>query len=300
MQNPASFFFTTVLAVALLLLGCEKKSNIPSPQDQMEIMESTEAHTEAFNVHDSDKLTSLWDEDGLFINLTTEEMVEGNKNIAAFFRNLFEKKGAKNIKMVLSSVSSSEDNEALAQGILEVSFADQYTWKGAFKAEYRKHDGKWFIHSLSVNEINSSQTQFEHLKELDWLAGNWIDAENPVEVEYSNLWDNNKNFLVQNFTFSVLGQEELKGMQIIGWNPAEKKICSWTFNSDGGYGTGIWSKNGNTWIVKQEFILPRGGKATSTHTYSVGDVKSYSFSDTNRIADGKKLPNIGPFKIIRN
>lgn len=300
MQNPLNFIIPTLIAVALLLQGCEKKNNTPSPQDQMEIRESTEAHTQAFNVHDSEKLTSLWDEDALFINLTTEEIVEGNKNIAVFFKNLFEKKGAKNIRMLLSNVSSSGENVALAQGILEVSFADQYIWKGAFKAEYIKHDDKWFISSLSVNEINSSETQFKHLKELDWLAGNWIDAENPVEVAYSNLWDKNKNFLVQNFTYSVLGQEELKGMQIIGWNPTEKKICSWTFNSDGGYGTGIWSKNGSTWSVNQNFVLPRGGKATSTHTYNVNNASSYTFLDTNRIVDGKKLPDIGPFKIIRN
>lgn len=300
MKYGQSFFFLAFSTTALLFQGCEKNIDPPTPsQDQQDVRASTEAYSEAFNIHDPEKLASLWDHDAYLINLTTEEIIEGNDNIALFFKNLFEKKGASNVKMVLSKVSSSKANNALAQGILEISFVDQYVWKGAFIAEYHKHDDKWFINNFSVNELNTSESHFKHLKDLDWLGGNWKDAENPVEVEYSNLWDKNKNFLMQNFTYSVLGQEEMKGMQIIGWNPAEKKICSWTFDSDGGYGTGIWNKNGKNWEVQQEFTLPRGGTATSTHIYQQGEDQSYTFVDSDRIVDGKKLPNIGPFKIVR-
>lgn len=300
MKYSHGFFFLAFSSLALLFQGCENKGSLSTSQTQKELQESAEAYTEAFNIHDPEQLTSLWEKDAFFINLTTGEVAEGDRNISNFFRNLFEKKGARNVKMIISKVSSSKPTNALAQGILEISFADQYVWKGAFKAEYHKHDDKWFIGSFSLNEINSSETQFKHLKELDWLAGNWIDAENPVEVAYSNLWDKNKNFLVQTFTYSVLGQEELKGMQIIGWNPKTKTINSWTFDSDGGYGSGIWNKNGNHWKVLQEFTLPQGEKATSIHTYELLDDQSYTFVDSDRAVDGKKLPDIGPFKIIRH
>lgn len=298
-----AFWQRSLLLSALVLLfqGCEKAPPPPAvTQNQKDIKARAEAYAEAFNTHDQAKLTSLWDEDAFFINLTTEETVEGRENIAGFFKKLFDEKGAKNVKMILSDVSSSSPNEALAQGIVEISFIDRYDWKGAFKAEYRKHDENWFIKSFSVNEIDSSESQFNHLKELDWLAGNWIDADNPIEVEYSNLWDKNKNFLIQNFTYSVLGQEELKGMQIIGWNPVEKKISSWTFDSDGGYGQGVWRKKGSKWYVQQEMVLPRGGKATSINTYELKDDRTYSFLDSDRNVDGKKLPDIGPFKIVRH
>jgi len=34
----------------------------------------------------------------------------------------------------------------------------------------------------------------------------------------------------------------MAGMQIIGWGPAAKQMRSWVFDSDGGFGTVIWSK----------------------------------------------------------
>ena len=148
-------------------------------------------------------------------------------------------------------------------------------------------------------KLNPPQSHFEHLKDLDWLVGNWVDNDGNNNVTYHFDWDKNKNFLTQRFIVKIMGNEELSGTQIIGWNPNEKKVVSWTFDSDGGYGQSKWFKEDNSWYISVIFTLPQGGKATATHIIKKIDDNSYTFTSVNREVDGILLPNIGPFKVIR-
>ena len=65
--------------------------------------------------------------------------------------------------------------------------------------------------------------------------------------------------------------DDLEGTQVIGWDPAAGTIRSWMFDSDGGFGEGIWTKNDNTWIVKFSQVLPDGRKASATNIYTLVD-----------------------------
>jgi hypothetical protein len=57
------------------------------------------------------------------------------------------------------------------------------------------------------------------------------------------------------------------GVQRIGWDPIARRIKSWTFDSNGGYGDGQWSKQGDTWVVQASGVLPDGRTTTSTNFY---------------------------------
>lgn len=153
-----------------------------------------------------------------------------------------------------------------------------------------------------VNEkvVNATASNYEHLKELGWLVGSWIDQDENIVVTSDWKWAMNKNFLIQNFSMKVLDHDELQGRQIIGWDPVNARLHSWIFDSDGGFGESDWSKDGDSWFASTVYTLSDGRKASATHIYTkVGD-NSYTFASQNRDVDGKVLPNIGPFKIIRN
>lgn len=152
----------------------------------------------------------------------------------------------------------------------------------------------------NVKETMQSSSHFEHLKDLDWLVGNWIDESDNIDITYTNRWEMNKNFLAQYFTLTVSGEDPLKGIQLIGWDPTEGKIRSWIFDSDGGYGETVWSKEeNNKWYASVVFTMPNGDKATATHVYSKIDDNTYTFASENRDINGKLLANIGPFKVVR-
>lgn len=289
-----------IMLAIILLQSCEKSIKTADTQNQEDIQKNIDMYVDAFNHHKIDLLSMLWSQNGYYFNLSTEESAYGNVEIANYFTRLFDQKGAENLKITVSSIQFLTPNDAVAKGLMEISYQNHRTEKSAFSIQYIKTDGKWDITSFSVNEMNRSLSHFEQLKELDWLAGNWIDEDDNIDVKYTVEWDKNKNFLTQHFALSILGLEELSGRQIIGWDPVDKKIHSWIFDSDGGYGESVWSKEGNTWYESLTFTLPQGGKASATHIYQKIDDDTYTFASENRDVGGVLLPNIGPFKIIRN
>lgn len=293
-------FALTILVFTLLFQACEKDGNILDRQDQVEIKKVIDTYVEAFNQHDANKLSSLWAKDANYINLTTQESYEGSDDLTDHFKQQFGEKGAEKLRVKVSTIYFPTPDEAIAKGLAEVDFKDKHLEKSAFLIQYAKENGIWLIKSFSINELNPSLSHFEQLKDINWLAGSWRDEDENIDVEYNYEWDKSKNFLTQHFTLSILGQEQLNGIQMIGWDPIEKKIHSWIFDSDGGFGESTWTKeNENTWYSPVVFTLPQGGKATATHVYTKIDDDTYTFASENRDVEGKLLPNIGPFKIVR-
>ncbi len=99
--------------------------------------------------------------------------------------------------------------------------------------------------------------------------------------------------------FSIRTEDtELEGTLIIGWDPIEKRITSWMFDSAGGFATGIWSKEGPGWQVKLSRVLNDGTKGSEVHSYErVQDTLVWkAFS---RMVSGEKLPDIGSIKAER-
>jgi hypothetical protein len=58
----------------------------------------------------------------------------------------------------------------------------------------------------------------------------------------------------------------------IGWDPATSQVHSWSFEADGGIDEGVWSNEGDQWIIKTNAILPDGKKLVATNivTRNVG------------------------------
>jgi hypothetical protein len=154
------------------------------------------------------------------------------------------------------------------------------------------------LQTLTSHQAGGNYVPPPELMELSWLAGNWLDQDENIDITYRVKWALSKTFLIQHFIVKH-EQGNLKGMQIIGWDPLKKQIRSWIFDSEGGYGESLWSKEGDTWYSPVVFTRSDGGQVTATHIYRKIDDNSYSFSSVVREIDGKVLPNIGPFTVVR-
>ncbi len=100
-------------------------------------------------------------------------------------------------------------------------------------------------------------SHYEQLKALEWMVGNWTDEGADAEVELDCNWTKNKNFLTRAFKISVDGQT-IRGMQVIGWDPAAKAIRSWTFDSNGTFAEATWEHRGDRWFIRNRGVLPDG------------------------------------------
>lgn len=137
------------------------------------------------------------------------------------------------------------------------------------------------------------------LDQLAWMVGRWVDAEKDSTVSSRCTWTQNHKFLTQSFRITIDGKQSLEGVQKIGWDPAEKRIRSWIFDSEGGFGEGRWIKDGDRWEVKTTFVLADGERASSVSVYTPVDANMYRWQSVDREIGGEMQPNIPEVTVVR-
>jgi hypothetical protein len=144
-------------------------------------------------------------------------------------------------------------------------------------------------------------SNYEHLKDLEWMIGSWVDSneENDAAIQTDCSWTKNKNFITRSFAVVIGGEVDMSGMQIIGWDPAEKQIRSWVFDSDGGFYEGKWTAKDDRWIIQQKGTVPDGGKAAEVNIIKRVDDNSFTWRSVQRSIDGDILPDVQEVSIVR-
>lgn len=142
----------------------------------------------------------------------------------------------------------------------------------------------------------------ENLEALAWLEGNWVDMDEDVDIRIKTRWNRTGNLLIQSFVMKELNGDNgdpLEGEQIIAWDSSKKQIRSWIFDSDGGFGEGVWKKDGDRWYMTLSYVLADGRKASATNIYRKMDDNSYTWASIDRDVDGEVLPSIDPVTVVR-
>ena len=145
----------------------------------------------------------------------------------------------------------------------------------------------------------SGAEQTSPLEELKWLVGQWVDAEKDSTVSSSCSWTQNHKFLTQKFSMTSDGGVSLEGVQKIGWDPIEKRIRSWIFDSEGGFGEASWIKDGNRWEAKTTFTLASGERASAVNVYTYVDPNTYRWESVDREVGGEMQPSIAEVTVVR-
>lgn len=158
-----------------------------------------------------------------------------------------------------------------------------------------------FASSCTNNESSVTKTSEtpKELQSLSWLVGDWKDDESGLDVTLDWKWDHNRKFLLQEFEMKEEDDNTLTGTQILGWDPIEKTVRSWTFDSDGGFGDSRWEESENVWYVQASYVTAAGEKASATYIYKKIDDKTFTFTSEVREINGELLPDAGPFTFVR-
>lgn len=254
----------------------------------------------AFNQRDADAIAAMWTDDGDYIDETGTRYV-GRDAIHDEFQHYFRSSYGRKIKVHPSSIRFLTPEVVLIDGTSEVDPAPEgKPVIGRFSAIRIKQDGKWLLTSVreSAEEVPSN---YEHLKALDWMIGEWVDQDENISIYTSAKWSKNKNFILREFKVNLEGRILLSGTQRVGWDPIRKQIKSWTFDTDGGVAEGYWSQHGNRWVVQKVGVLQDGTRATATNTYTLdeNDDDSFLWESQNRIVGDVHEPNIEPVTVKR-
>ncbi len=171
----------------------------------------------------------------------------------------------------------------------------------SYLAVHVKKDGKWRLDSVRETELPAPpQSEApEALKDLEWMVGDWVDQSKDSTVETVCRWTKNKSFLTRTFKVSVPGMDDLEGTQVVGWDPVNKAIRSWVFDSDGGYLEGTWTRKGDTWTVKAAGFLADGRKASSVNVFKYVDPNTFTWRSFGRKVEGQFMPDVPEVKVVR-
>jgi uncharacterized protein (TIGR02246 family) len=253
----------------------------------------------AFNKGDARAVAAFWTKDATYVDQAGQEH-KGRAAIRKLYEKVFAaRKGAK-LAMHVISVKQLTPDVALHDGVTEVTPADGGPPTSArFFAVLVKKNGEWYLQSVR-DSVPHPPSNADHLDGLEWLIGEWAGENEKGESGIATYeWAENQNFIVSSFATTVDGLPVVGGTQWIGWDAVEKKVRSWSFYSGGGFGSAVWSKDGNKWVLKTTAQTAAGKKVSATNIVTKTDDDHMTWQLTRLTVDGETLPDPKPVKMKR-
>jgi uncharacterized protein (TIGR02246 family) len=250
-------------------------------------------YAKTFDSGDAKALSGLWIPEGEIVNAEGLRII-GREAIEKTFAEFFAKNAGSKITIELISAKSPSEGVVVAEILPKIDPPiDKTIYRiGAIAVLVKDKSGKWLIEG--VRERTPVPASYEYLKPLEWMVGDWkANAKNAEGVHFSMHchWTDNKSFLICMYMFRM--QDSIRhGTEVIGWDPKEKKIRSWMFDSTGGFTQGIWQKDGKRWTIDISGVTPDGKTVKNTHFLAEIDADAFSFESKNRTIDGQPATDI--------
>jgi uncharacterized protein (TIGR02246 family) len=265
--------------------------------DESAIRANIAQFVKAYNAGDAKGLAALFTPDGQAVD-KEGDAAEGREAIAKTFAELFTAMPGKQLEVFVESIRFLGSDLAVEVGTTKETPApgeppeyDRYT------VLHVKRDGKWQM-ALARDEEGPPPTAHEQLQPLAWLVGEWVDDDGSAVVISSCRWSEDGNFLLQDFKLDINGRNAMNVSQRIGWDPLVKRIRSWVFDSEGGFGESLWTRDGNDWIIKATGVRPDGTTASATNLLTRTGADGYVWRSTDRIVADERQPAM-QIKVVR-
>ncbi len=274
-----------------------KPAAIDRSGDEKAIKSLVESLVKAFNAGDATAAVATYCENAVLVD-EDGEVLQGRAALKDQFAASFAANPGSKIAIQSDSLRFVDDRTAI-----EVGKATITPTKGApevtkFMAVYVKQGDQW-LQSLVRDESISELTPHEHLVELEWLVGHWVNESEDALVNTTCAWDKGGNFLVRDFTVKTAGRPVLSGTQRIGWDPLKRQFKTWIFDSEGGHGEGYFSQASNQWVVKVQGVNQLGKPITATNTITRFSKDRLGWQSSDRTVGGTAIPGVDEFVVVR-
>ncbi len=276
-------------------------ASVPGPvhqQDKKAIRLAAEAFAKAYNAGDAQTIARLFVVGGEIVN-EEGQSTEGRESIEQEFTVIFKEHPKTHMDLAIESIRFIGSDMAIEDGMATVTHEpDEPAQRSPYSVTYARQDGKWL--TASARDLpDDTPTPEEQLKQLQWMIGEWVDESPEALVMTSYHWTDNQCYILSEFKVQVGGRPVMTGTQRIGWDPLAKTIRSWVFDSEGGFGEGIWTREGNQWIVKKTGVTRDGKVASATNIISRVSKDRMTWQQRDRTIGGEKTPDIAETPITR-
>jgi uncharacterized protein (TIGR02246 family) len=275
------------------------KGDAKTDEAKEAIAKNAEAFIEVFHKGDAKALAAFWTEDGDYTDQHGHHM-KGRAAIEKAFEGYFSDNKGFKLRINSDSLRFVTPDVAIEDGITEVIPANEGPPSRArYTLVHVQKDGKWLLSSVR-DAVYVPATNFDHLRGLEWTIGAWAEEGGNGEVTRKAFsWSENQGFVVGTYSTAFRSIVLSGGTQWIGWDPLDKRVRSWMFDHNGGFGEGSWTKDGNKWVSKTSGVWQDGNKVTATNILTYVDADTMTWQSKDRTINGKPLPDIKEIKMKR-
>ena len=252
----------------------------------------------AYNAADTKALAGLFTDDAELVD-EDGNVTHGRAAIEELFVTAFAARPGAKMSINVNSIRSIGPGLVVEDGTTTVTISpSEPPERSRYTVVYIKQDGKWRM--ASARDITSiAPSNVERLQQLAWLIGEWVDESPDTVVSSTYRWSEDGNFLLNEFSAKIGGHPAMSGSQRIGWDPLANQIRSWVFESTGGYGEGLWSRDGDRWVVKHRNVNSDGQIGTATNVLKMIDKGRWGWQSYDRVVGGELIPEIEQVIVVR-
>ncbi len=267
--------------------------------DEKAIADLVAVFTKAFNGGDAASAAATFTEDALVVD-EHGDRIEGRAAIRTQLATSFADNPGSKIAITVESLRLLGPDTALEEGRTTITpaKAGEAPEITRFTVVYIKTNGQW-LQSAVRDEFSHDLGPHDRLKELEWLVGDWINESQDAVVNTTCTWSADGNFLIREFTMKTQGQSVLSGTQRIGWDAVKHQFKTWIFDSEGGFGEGYFTRNGNRWLVKTDGVRQDGKPASATNIITRIGKDRIGWQSVDRTLGGAAIAGINEFTVVR-
>jgi uncharacterized protein (TIGR02246 family) len=268
--------------------------------DRAAVGAAAESFVKAYNAGDVKALAALFADDAESVD-KDGAAVQGRAAIASQFSRVFAADPGGKVRLRVDSLRFLGNDVAKEEGRCTVTpgtgtggrpETDRYT------VLYVRQAGRW-LQSYVREHAGDEPGPHERLEDLAWLVGEWVDESPEAVIVTACKWSDDGNFLLRTYEIKVAGKLAMSGVQRIGWDAASGQLKSWVFDSQGGSSEGLWSRDGDRWVVKLSGPLQGGKTFSETNVFTRVNDDMIRWKSTDRTVAGQVAPDLGEFVIAR-
>jgi ketosteroid isomerase-like protein len=271
--------------------GAAAPAGASSPA-RTEIEKAMVAYSAAYAKGDVAGLMSFWLDNAEFID-EAGELTVGKGAIEGLFKASFRERPGRTLQLTIREFRQPRPDLVMLDGDATVGGDPEGKGIGRFASVWTKTDAGWRILSVRDLPAGDSEASVEHpLKPLDWLVGGWKHERGDTVVTITGRRTQKDSFLLLEQKVTVKGEEKLSLTHVIGWDPRLEQFRSWVFDSEGGFGGGLWERDGNAWRVTVEGVRSDAREASSINLWRFVDENTFEWSATEREIGGEPAPDL--------
>jgi uncharacterized protein (TIGR02246 family) len=269
-------------------------------QEHAAIRAVANAFLDAYGAKDAAAIGALFTENAEIVD-DDGEVTQGRAAIVERFARIFTANESGKLDIDVESIHLLSPAVAVEEGTATVSGdAGEKPETSRYSVIYVKQDGRW-LQARIQDQTPSEETARDHLKDLEWMVGEWVNESDDELVSTTCSWSDNGSFLIRQFDVKIEGQVALSGTQRIGWDPLRKQFRTWVFDDEGGFAEGFVAhdEDDNQWVVKSTGVNSDGQPVTATTVFRPLDPDRIGWQTLERTVAGVALPGFDQYILVR-